>query len=84
MLREPEVHHRHVYLLTGAVDLLDIDGLASHLAAALDHPVTGVHMPHAQSVEQVLAPVGLPPHVEQHIETMARLHRAHRYERSDR
>jgi hypothetical protein len=29
----------------------------------------------------VLKPVGLPQHVEQHIATMARLHRAGRYDR---
>jgi len=79
LLREPEGHRRHVYELTGP-DLLDIDGLARNLAGALDHPVAGVDVPHAQWVEHVLAPAGLPPHVEHHIETMARLHRAHRYE----
>ena len=80
LLREPEAHRRHVYELTGP-DLLDIDGLARNLAGALDHPVTGVDVPHAQWVEQVLTRAGLPTHIEHHIEAMARLHRAHRYER---
>jgi hypothetical protein len=31
--------------------------------------------------EHVLAPIGLPAHVQQHIATMARLHREGRYDR---
>lgn len=80
LLTYPGRHHEHVYELTGP-KLLDIDGVARDLAAGLGHPVTGVDVPHAEWVARVLKPVGLPPHVEHHIETMASLHRAHRYER---
>ena len=31
---------------------------------------------------KVLVPLGLPPHVQQHIATMARLHREDRYNRA--
>ena len=31
---------------------------------------------------EVLSKMGLPPHVEQHIATMARLHRENRYDRT--
>jgi uncharacterized protein YbjT (DUF2867 family) len=80
LLLDPERHRQHVYELTGP-ELLDIDGLAQNLAGALDHPVTGVDIPHAEWVERYLTPAGLPTHVEHHMETVARLHRANRYER---
>lgn len=80
LLREPDTHRGHVYELTGP-ELLDVDGLARNLAGALGHPVTGADIPHTQWAQQILEPAGLPPHVAHHIDTMARLHRAHRYER---
>ncbi|MCV7151661.1 NAD(P)H-binding protein [Mycolicibacterium pyrenivorans] len=68
-------------LFTFLSALLDVDGLARNLAGALGHPVAGADIPHTQWAEQILEPAGLPPHVAHHIDTMARLHRAHRYER---
>lgn len=80
ILRNPEKHREHVYELTGP-EVLGIEGLAHSFATALRHPVTGVDISYDDWVERVLKPVGLPPHVEQHIATMARLHRDGRYDR---
>jgi hypothetical protein len=38
----------------------------------------------APPAAQVLPRAGLPPHVEEHVATMARLHRENRYDRSTR
>lgn len=70
-----------VYELTGPASL-DIDGLAAQYARALHRPITGVDTPYDTWVEEVLKPLGLPAHVQQHIATMARLHRAGRYDRA--
>ncbi|WP_433194220.1 NAD(P)H-binding protein [Nocardia sp. CA-107356] len=80
ILRAPQDHQRHVYELTGP-QILDVDGLARSYSRALQFPVTAVDVPYDDWLEQVLKPVGLPSHVEQHIATMARLHRADRYNR---
>ncbi|MEV5832723.1 NAD(P)H-binding protein [Nocardia sp. NPDC052112] len=80
ILRAPQDHQQHVYELTGP-QILDGDGLARSFSRALQFPVTVVEVPYDDWLEQVLKPVGLPPHVEQHIATMARLHRADRYNR---
>jgi uncharacterized protein YbjT (DUF2867 family) len=72
--------HEHVYELTGP-EVLDVSGLAQSYSRALQHEVTGVDIPYDDWLEHVLKPVGLPQHVEQHIATMARLHRAGRYDR---
>lgn len=74
-------HIGNVYELTGPASL-DIDGLATQYARALGRPITGADIAHDTWVEQVLVPLGLPPHVGQHLATMAQLHRAGRYERA--
>jgi uncharacterized protein YbjT (DUF2867 family) len=80
ILRRPERHRKHVYELTGP-EVLGIDGLAKSFSEALQRPVTGVDISYDDWVEQVLKPIGLPSHLEQHIATMARLHGAGRYDR---
>jgi uncharacterized protein YbjT (DUF2867 family) len=80
ILRNPERHREHVYELTGP-EVLGIDGLARSFSEALRQPVTGVDISYEDWVETVLEPIGLPSHVEQHIATMAQLHRAGRYDR---
>jgi uncharacterized protein YbjT (DUF2867 family) len=80
ILRKPEDHGQHVYELTGP-EILDIDGLAQRYSQALRYPISGVDMPYDEWLEKVLKPVGIPTHIEQHIATMARLHRADRYNR---
>ncbi len=80
LLTEPQHHHRRIYELTGP-DLLDIDGLARSFSRALGQRVIGVDIPHDEWVQHTLTSAGLAAHVQQHIATMARLHRADRYNR---
>jgi uncharacterized protein YbjT (DUF2867 family) len=80
ILRNPERHREHVYELTGP-EILGIDGLARSFSEGLQQPVAGVDIAYDDWVEKVLKPIGLPSHVEQHIATMARLHREGRYDR---
>jgi uncharacterized protein YbjT (DUF2867 family) len=80
VLLEPQPHLGKVYELTGPATL-DVDGLAEAYAQALGRPVTAVRAPYDDWLQQ-LSKVGLPPHVQQHIATMARLHSEDRYNRS--
>ena len=70
-----------IYELTGPVSL-DIDGLAGEYSRGLQRQIRGMDITHDTWVKQVLEPLGLPPHVEQHLATMALLHRAGRYDRA--
>jgi uncharacterized protein YbjT (DUF2867 family) len=81
VLRDPASRIGTVYELTGP-EVLDIDGIAEQYARALGRPVTAQDIPLDEWTEQVLVPLGLPPHVQQHIATMARLHHEGRYDRS--
>jgi uncharacterized protein YbjT (DUF2867 family) len=78
-LRAPQDHIGAVYELTGPA-ALDIDGLAEQYAKALDRPITAVRLPYDEWLEH-LTQAGLDPHTQQHIATMARLHRDDRYNR---
>jgi uncharacterized protein YbjT (DUF2867 family) len=80
ILQNPDEHIGHVYELTGPTTL-SIDELAEQYSRGLGRRIDGVSMPYADWVEQVLIPAGLSPHVQQHIATMARLHRDDRYNR---
>jgi uncharacterized protein YbjT (DUF2867 family) len=81
ILRDPASRIGSVYELTGP-DVLDENGLAEQYSRALGRPVTAEDLPIDEWTEKVLAPMGLPSHVQQHIATMARLHREGRYDRS--
>lgn len=80
VLTAPRDHLGAVYELTGPATL-DVDELAAQYEAALGRPVAAVRPPVDEWVRG-LRSLGLPPHVEQHIATMAKLHRADRYNRS--
>ncbi|GGX27666.1 NAD(P)H-binding protein [Streptomyces noursei] len=80
VLLAPHDHVGSVYELTGPT-ALDLDGLADQYARALGRPITAERLPHDQWADQ-LAGSALTPHVQQHIATMARLHREDRYNRS--
>ena len=80
VLRAPRDHLGAVYELTGPATL-DIDDIAEQYSQALGRPVTAVRPSYDEFLQQ-LGKVGLPPHVQQHIATMARLHREDRYNRS--
>ncbi|WP_231989810.1 NAD(P)H-binding protein [Mycobacterium sp. 852002-51057_SCH5723018] len=81
VLMDPPQRIGHVYELTGP-ESLDIDGLAAQYSRGLHRPITGSDIPHDKWVEEVLKPLGLPEHLQQHLATMAQLHRAGRYDRA--
>ena len=55
--------------------------VAEEYARALNRPVSYVDVPWETWAEQVLTRVQLGPYVDEHIATMARLHRENRYDR---
>ncbi|GHJ43147.1 NAD(P)-dependent oxidoreductase [Catellatospora sp. TT07R-123] len=81
VLRDPSGHVGHVYELTGPSSV-DLTELAEQFSRALGRPVTYTDVPLAWWRTEVLAKAGLPPHTEEHIATMARLHRENRYDRT--
>lgn len=80
LLLDPAPPVGRVYELTGASSR-DMTAVAAELSAALDRPVTYVDVPYEEWLEHDLRPLGLPPHVFDHIATMARLHGMNRYDR---
>src|SRR6478735_689488 len=81
VLRDPAPHIGRVYELTGPRSV-DMTELAAAFARALGRPVSYVDVPLAGWLAEKLSRMGLPPHIEQHIATMARLHRDNRYDRT--
>jgi uncharacterized protein YbjT (DUF2867 family) len=81
VLVDPAHRIGDIYELTGPASL-DIAGLAAEYALGLQRPIRGTDIPHDTWVQEVLKPLGLPPHLEQHLATMALLHRAGRYDRA--
>ena len=81
VLLDPTHRLGDVYELTGPASL-DIDGLAAEYTLGLHRPIRGTDIPQETWVQQVLEPQGLPTHVEQHLATMALLHRVGRYDRA--
>ncbi|GHE98197.1 NAD(P)-dependent oxidoreductase [Streptomyces spiralis] len=80
VLRDPAPHIGHVYELTGP-RTVDMTELAGAFSKALGRPISYVDVPLDQWREDVLSTIGLPPHIEQHIVTMCRLHQQNRYDR---
>jgi hypothetical protein len=58
-----------------------MNGVAEDHARALGRPVFYVDVPWETWAKQVLAYANLGPYVDEHIATMARLHRENRYDR---
>jgi len=81
LLRDPAGRIGQIYELTGP-ELLDENGLAEQYTRALKRSISAEDLPLDKWERDVLAPVGLPDHVSQHIATMARLHREGRYDRA--
>ena len=81
VLVDPGHRIGEIYELTGPVSL-DIDGLAAEYSVGLQRPIRGTDIPQDTWVKEVLQPLGLPAHLEQHLATMAQLHRAGRYDRA--
>ncbi|MGW7386704.1 NmrA family NAD(P)-binding protein [Streptomyces sp. NPDC054794] len=80
VLRDPAPHIGQVYELTGPRSV-DMTELAAEFSRALGRPVSYVDMP-SERWEAHLPKLGMPPHLEQHVATMARLHRDNRYNRT--
>ncbi|HWT48250.1 MAG TPA: NAD(P)H-binding protein [Mycobacterium sp.] len=80
VLSAPQDHLGAVYELTGPATL-DVDELADQYSQALGRRVTADRPSYDEWLYD-LSELGLPPHVQQHIATMARLHSEDRYNRS--
>jgi len=80
VLRDSAPHIGRVYELTGPRSV-DMTELAAAFSRALDRPVSYVDVP-LDRWQAGLSRMGLPPHVEQHVATMAQLHRDNRYDRA--
>jgi uncharacterized protein YbjT (DUF2867 family) len=70
-----------VYGLTGP-EVLDLKGLAEQYSRALGRTISAEDIPNDDWVRQYLRNSGLPDLIQQHLATMARLHRENRYDRS--
>ena len=80
ILADPGPYLGRVVELTGPRSQ-DMNGVAEEYARALGRPVSYVDVPWETWAEHVLAHAGFPPYVEEHIATVARLHRENRYDR---
>jgi uncharacterized protein YbjT (DUF2867 family) len=80
VLQAPEPHLGQVYELTGPRSQ-DMTGVAEEYSRALGRPVTYVDAPYDAWADRVISEAQLPPHVQEHLLTMARLHRENRYDR---
>jgi NAD(P)H dehydrogenase (quinone) len=80
VLTDPPRHVGRVYELTGGSSR-DMTAIAAEFSRLLRRPVRYVDVPFDEWVERDLRPLGLPPHVLDHITTMARLHKQNRYDR---
>lgn len=81
VLSDPQRHAGHVYQLTGAASR-DMTAVAAEFSAALDRPIKYVDVPYEDWLNDDLKPLGLSPWILDHLATVARLHRQHRYDRA--
>jgi uncharacterized protein YbjT (DUF2867 family) len=79
ILADPGPHVGRIYELTGPRSQ-DIHGIAREYSDALGREVLYLDVP-PDDWERELKRAGLPEHVNQHLVTMAELHRANRYDR---
>jgi uncharacterized protein YbjT (DUF2867 family) len=80
VLEDPQPHIGQVLELTGPRSQ-DMNGVAAEFSRALGRPVAYEDVPLRDWLGAVLPRAGLPPFVQEHLATMARLHRANRYDR---
>jgi uncharacterized protein YbjT (DUF2867 family) len=83
VLEHPQSHIGRRYQLTGPRSQ-SLDEVAEEYAVALNRPVRYEDVDPETWVRDVLTPAGLPPHLTEHLVTMARLHRENRYDRHTR
>lgn len=80
VLRDPAPHIGRVYELTGPRSVAMTE-LAEEFSRALGRPVSYLDVPSDRWQAQ-LSKLGMLPHLEQHVVTMAQLHRDDRYNRT--
>jgi uncharacterized protein YbjT (DUF2867 family) len=80
ILADPAPHVGHVYELTGPRSE-DMKAVAAEYSSALGRTIRYVDVPFEEWQRRVLCPKHLPAHLAVHLETMARLHAANRYDR---
>jgi uncharacterized protein YbjT (DUF2867 family) len=80
VLTDSEPYIGRVLELTGPRSQ-DMNGVAEEYARALGRPVSYVDIPPDAWAKQVLAAAALGPYVDEHLLTVARLHRENRYDR---
>src|SRR5258708_33538567 len=80
IVTDPGPYIGRVFELTGprSQDMNAVDGV---YARVLSRPVSYVDVPPETWAKQVLAAAGLGPYVDEHLLTVARLHRENRYDR---
>ncbi|MFJ1652879.1 hypothetical protein ACIOC2_16020 [Streptomyces sp. NPDC088337] len=81
LLLDPAPPSRRVYELTGSHSR-GMAAIAAEVSTSLGRTVTYVDVPYEEWLEDDLKKQDLPPHVFDHLATMARLHRENRYDRS--
>jgi uncharacterized protein YbjT (DUF2867 family) len=81
ILTDPEPFIGRVLELTGPRSE-DMNSIAEEYARALSRPVSYVDVPWETWAEQVLTASKLGPYVDEHLATVARLHRENRYDRA--
>ncbi|MFI9047016.1 NAD(P)H-binding protein [Streptomyces sp. NPDC053427] len=81
LLLDPAPSLGRIYELTGAHSR-DMATIAAEFSAALGRTVTYVDVPYEEWLQHDLKKQDLPPHVFEHIATMARLHGENRYDRA--
>jgi uncharacterized protein YbjT (DUF2867 family) len=80
VLQDPAPRIGQVLELTGPRSE-DVNGIAEEYSRALGKPVRYVDVPATEWAEDVLAKSGLSSHVQQHLVTLAALHRENRFDR---
>jgi len=80
VLTDPAPYVGQVLELTGPRSQ-DMNGVAGEYAHALGRPVAYVDIPPEVWAKEVLAAAGRGPYVDEHLLTVARLHRENRYDR---
>jgi uncharacterized protein YbjT (DUF2867 family) len=77
----PARHVGRVYELTGA-ESRDMNAIAAEFSEILGRPVSYTDVPFDEWLEHDLKPLGLAPHLYDHIAKMAWLHKQNRYDRA--
>jgi NAD(P)H dehydrogenase (quinone) len=78
---DPARHAGRVYELTGAASR-DMNAIAAEFSEVLRRPVAYVDVPYDQWLKHDLEPLGVSPHLRDHLATQARLHKQNRYDRT--